>query len=66
MEFEASSCESDLLRILYFSATGKVLATELPRIGNKTTILYPASAKASNEIGMRNVCCFYKISIHML
>ncbi|PNX97639.1 uroporphyrinogen-III synthase chloroplastic-like, partial [Trifolium pratense] len=33
-------------------ATGKVLATELPKIGNKTTILYPASAKASNEIGM--------------
>ncbi|PNY01361.1 uroporphyrinogen-III synthase chloroplastic-like [Trifolium pratense] len=31
-------------------ATGKVLATELPKIGNKTTILYPASAKASNEI----------------
>ncbi|WJX36287.1 uroporphyrinogen-III synthase [Trifolium repens] len=32
-------------------ATGKVLATELPKIGNKTTILYPASAKASHEIG---------------
>jgi uroporphyrinogen-III synthase len=37
---------------LIFSATGKVLATELPKIGNKTTVLYPASAKASNEIGM--------------
>jgi hypothetical protein len=31
------------------------LATELPKIGNKTTILYPASAKASNEIGMWSV-----------
>lgn len=31
-------------------ATGKVLAIELPKIANKTTILYPASAKASNEI----------------
>lgn len=40
---------------LIFSATGKVLATELPKIGNKTTILYPASAKASNEIGTWNV-----------
>ncbi|KAG5033931.1 hypothetical protein JHK87_008841 [Glycine soja] len=27
-----------------------VLATELPKIGNKCTVLYPASAKASNEI----------------
>ncbi|XP_027904481.1 uroporphyrinogen-III synthase, chloroplastic [Vigna unguiculata] len=31
-------------------ATGKVLATELPKTGNKCTVLYPASAKASNEI----------------
>ncbi|XP_061343202.1 uroporphyrinogen-III synthase, chloroplastic isoform X2 [Gastrolobium bilobum] len=31
-------------------ATGKILATELPKIGNKSTVLYPASAKASNEI----------------
>ncbi|KAJ1397421.1 Tetrapyrrole biosynthesis, uroporphyrinogen III synthase [Sesbania bispinosa] len=31
-------------------ATGKVLATELPKIRNKSTVLYPASAKASNEI----------------
>ncbi|XP_020218441.1 uroporphyrinogen-III synthase, chloroplastic [Cajanus cajan] len=31
-------------------ATGKVFATELPKIGNKCTVLYPASAKASNEI----------------
>ncbi|ESW08656.1 hypothetical protein PHAVU_009G063100 [Phaseolus vulgaris] len=31
-------------------ATGKVLATELPKIGNKCTVLYPASAKAGNEI----------------
>ncbi|KAL5982410.1 hypothetical protein ACLOJK_016481 [Asimina triloba] len=33
-------------------ATGKVLASELPWFGNGTsTVLYPASAKASNEIG---------------
>ncbi|XP_030460581.2 uroporphyrinogen-III synthase, chloroplastic, partial [Syzygium oleosum] len=32
-------------------ATGKVLASELPRIGNKKCrVLYPASAKASSEI----------------
>ncbi|XVF63991.1 hypothetical protein PTKIN_Ptkin09bG0131400 [Pterospermum kingtungense] len=32
-------------------ATGKVLASELPKDGNKRcTVLYPASAKASNEI----------------
>ncbi|KAM1134057.1 hypothetical protein ACFX19_043939 [Malus domestica] len=32
-------------------ATGKVLASELPKNGNeKSTVLYPASAKASNEI----------------
>lgn len=32
-------------------ATGKVLATELPKSENKScTVLYPASAKASNEI----------------
>ncbi|CAL5383677.1 unnamed protein product [Camellia sinensis] len=33
-------------------ATGKVLASELPKHGNKKcTVLYPASAKASAEIG---------------
>ncbi|RVX14951.1 Uroporphyrinogen-III synthase, chloroplastic [Vitis vinifera] len=33
------------------SATGKVLASELPKDGNrKCTVLYPASAKASGEI----------------
>ncbi|XXG61040.1 hypothetical protein AAC387_Pa04g2796 [Persea americana] len=32
-------------------ATGKVLASELPKCGNKTcTVLYPASLKAGNEI----------------
>lgn len=37
------------------SATGKVLASELPKNGNmKCTVLYPASAKASGEIGMCN------------
>lgn len=49
--FKASNFESDSLWDLIFSATGKVLATELPKIGNKSTVLYPASAKASNEIG---------------
>lgn len=34
------------------SAIGKVLAAELPNLGNaKCTVLYPASAKASTEIG---------------
>ncbi|GFS33185.1 RNA-binding protein 47C' [Actinidia rufa] len=34
-------------------AIGKVLAAELPKHGSgKCTVLYPASAKASNEIGM--------------
>lgn len=33
-------------------ATGRVLAAELPNYGNMDcTVLYPASAKASNEIG---------------
>ncbi|TQD97497.1 hypothetical protein C1H46_016898 [Malus baccata] len=33
------------------AATGEVLASELPKNGNeKCTVLYPASAKASNEI----------------
>ncbi|XP_054819571.1 uroporphyrinogen-III synthase, chloroplastic [Prosopis cineraria] len=31
-------------------ATGKVLATELPKDGKNCTVLYPASAKASSEI----------------
>lgn len=32
-------------------ATGKILASELPNCGNgRCTVLYPASAKASNEI----------------
>lgn len=42
----------------YFAATGKVLALELPKHGNeKCTVLYPASAKASHDIGM----CFVSI-----
>ncbi|KAJ6722464.1 UROPORPHYRINOGEN-III SYNTHASE CHLOROPLASTIC [Salix koriyanagi] len=37
-------------------ANGKVLASELPKNGNKRcTVLYPASAKASNEIGKHSV-----------
>ncbi|KAF6176671.1 hypothetical protein GIB67_034533 [Kingdonia uniflora] len=36
---------------LLFIATGKVLALELPKYGNKIcTVLYPASVKAGNEI----------------
>ncbi|KAI7736446.1 hypothetical protein M8C21_011841 [Ambrosia artemisiifolia] len=31
-------------------ATGKVLASELPKHGNECTVLYPASAKASHDI----------------
>ncbi|KAE9609386.1 hypothetical protein Lal_00019998 [Lupinus albus] len=31
-------------------ATGVTLAAELPKSGNKSTVLYPASAKASHEI----------------
>ncbi|XP_059453413.1 uroporphyrinogen-III synthase, chloroplastic isoform X1 [Corylus avellana] len=31
-------------------ATGKVLASELPKNGKRCRVLYPASAKASNEI----------------
>lgn len=42
--------------VFYFfvtSATSKVLASELPKHGDrKCRVLYPASAKASNEIGM--------------
>ena len=44
---------------LTHSATGKVLASELPKDGNKRcTVLYPASVKASNEIGMVIVMVF--------
>ncbi|GAY39464.1 hypothetical protein CUMW_044530 [Citrus unshiu] len=47
---QSSKCSLDVA----FSpskATGKILASELPKNGNKKcTVLYPASAKASNEI----------------
>lgn len=50
----ASEYDFNLLGKLFLpAATGKVLASELPKNGNeKCTVLYPASAKASNEIGM--------------
>lgn len=42
-----------LALVLSFSATAEDLALELPKCENKKcTILYPASAKASGEIGM--------------
>ncbi|WMV27490.1 hypothetical protein MTR67_020875 [Solanum verrucosum] len=45
-------------------ATGKVLALELPRNGNdKCTVLYPASAKASTDIGIYSFCGVCKFSL---
>lgn len=44
---------NDILLSFFFPAIGKVLASELPKCGNRTcTVLYPASVKAGNEIGM--------------
>lgn len=38
---------------LSLSAIGKVLASELPKLGNANcSVLYPASTKASNDIGI--------------
>ena len=46
------------------SATGKVLASELPKNGNmKCTVLYPASAKAGGDIGMCNGSGFMLVAI---
>ncbi|PON46851.1 Tetrapyrrole biosynthesis, uroporphyrinogen III synthase [Parasponia andersonii] len=46
-----SSKQSLNVAFMPSKATGKVLASELPNNGNtKCTVLYPASAKASNEI----------------
>ncbi|KAL4380960.1 hypothetical protein AHAS_Ahas04G0085700 [Arachis hypogaea] len=49
---EAMQSSKELLDVAFApsKATGKVSATKLPKIGNKTTVLYPASEKASNEI----------------
>ncbi|KAI4316738.1 hypothetical protein L6164_024687 [Bauhinia variegata] len=49
---EALQSSKQLLDVAFSpsKATGKVLATELPKNRNKCTVLYPASAKASNEI----------------
>ncbi|XP_076912638.1 uroporphyrinogen-III synthase, chloroplastic-like [Bidens hawaiensis] len=50
---EAASLSKHLIDIAFTpsKATGKVLALELPKHGNeKYTVLYPASAKASNDI----------------
>jgi hypothetical protein len=41
--------------VFIVSATGKVLASELPeKVGKRSSVLYPASLKAGNDIG---VCC---------
>lgn len=43
--------------LFHSAATGKVLASELPKCGNnKCTVLYPASVKAGSDIGMCNIC----------
>ncbi|KAK6792812.1 hypothetical protein RDI58_011893 [Solanum bulbocastanum] len=45
-------------------ATGKVLALELPKNGNdKCTVLYPASAKASTDIGIYSFCKEYRSTL---
>lgn len=47
---QSSKCSLDVA-FAPSKATGKILASELPKNGNKKcTVLYPASAKASNEI----------------
>lgn len=49
---------------LFVSATGKVLASELPdNVGKSSSVLYPASLKASNEIG---VCFGFLIRLSLL
>lgn len=41
------------LFVSILSATGKVLASELPdNVGKSSSVLYPASVKAGNEIGV--------------
>ena len=37
--------------VVVFSAIGKVLALELPKYGDSSSVLYPASVKASDDIG---------------
>lgn len=50
---------SVLTVIVDSSATGKVLALELPKFGHKNcTVLYPASLKAGNEIGGSFLCLY--------
>ena len=52
------------LSFLFVSATGKVLASELPdNVGKTSSVLYPASLKASNEIG---VCFDFLIPLSLL
>ncbi|XP_076904594.1 uroporphyrinogen-III synthase, chloroplastic-like isoform X1 [Bidens hawaiensis] len=51
--FDEASSSKHLINVAFTpsKATGKVLALELPKHGNeKYTVLYPASAKASNDI----------------
>lgn len=53
--------------LLQLPATGKVLASELPKCGNKTcTVLYPASLKAGNEIGMLTACAWRVTLLYLL
>ncbi|KAK9066724.1 hypothetical protein SSX86_014047 [Deinandra increscens subsp. villosa] len=50
---EATPSSKQLIDVAFTpsKATGKVLALELPKLGNeKSTVLYPASAKASHDI----------------
>lgn len=52
---------------LQFPATGKVLASELPKCGNKTcSVLYPASMKAGKEIGMCTACAWRVTLLYLL
>nr|XP_048331079.1 uroporphyrinogen-III synthase, chloroplastic isoform X2 [Ziziphus jujuba var. spinosa] len=54
-EVMRSSTKSLDVAFVPSKATGKVLASELPKSGHaKCTVLYPASAKASKEIGLWN------------
>lgn len=50
------ACLTENFILIAFSATGKVLALELPKNGNdKCSVLYPASAKASTDIGVCDI-----------
>lgn len=62
--FYSFSLSSMFTFFLFVSATGKVLASELPdNVGKSSSVLYPASLKASNEIG---VCFGFLISSELI